>query len=137
MIDRIRSRVRIHALRAILAVPGVAGLALAASALAGTPVHVQSTISINLQRVDPVSAYGHVRSDDRRCKSGRKVRLLNEGTGNVLDTYRTGNDGKWRIKLAGLNLKRKPGIDLSARVRPKTTEQFACGRARSGTVPAP
>ena len=130
-----RSRVHIHALRAILAVLGVAAMAPAAPA--GALTEVPSILSINLQLVTPVSVFGTVRSSDPRCKSGRKVRLLNEGTGNVLDTYRTGNDGKWRIKLAGLNLKRKPGIDLSARVRPKTTEQFACGRARSGTVPAP
>jgi hypothetical protein len=111
----------------------IAMLGLAAAGPAGALKHAPSTVTINGHSVDPVSVYGHVRSPDSRCKGGRKVLLLNAKTFNVIDTYRTGGNGNWRIKLEA----KRRGLDLTARVRPKTKPHVACGGARSGVVPAP
>lgn len=119
-----------------IAVATVVALAAIAGSGATAKPRYASTITIGLKVRDlPVVAFGHVRSDDRRCKDRRKVVLLNETRGQKLDTFRTGPTGKWKLKIPG-SVKRSV-IDLSARVKPRETHSFACGAARSGTVPAP
>jgi hypothetical protein len=118
----------------------MASALLAVTATAAGKPAVDSTLSTNLHTRDkPFFAFGHVRSDDPRCKKHRRVTLINETAGRNVGHFVTAKHGVWRVylpkHLAGTGNGRS--VELYSRVQSRHGPHVKCRAARSGTRPYP